>query len=115
VSVAELLSVELAQNRNRGGNMQKCRFYVCPSAATALISTGEGCFPAAGESAAAGGEAATRSTKFRFSQGEKRKLRAYGARDVTRRIPTRFSAQLHSGRRDAKKLYPDKRGGALFR
>lgn len=48
VSVAELLSGELAQNRNRGGNMQKCRFYVCPVCGNALVSTGEGAFSCCG-------------------------------------------------------------------
>ena len=48
VSVAELLSGELAQNRNRGGNMQKCRFDVCPVCGNVLVSTGEGAFSCCG-------------------------------------------------------------------
>lgn len=48
VSVAELLSGELAQNRNRSGNMQKCRFYVCPVCGNVLVSTGEGAFSCCG-------------------------------------------------------------------
>lgn len=44
VSVAELLSGEYVQNRNRHGNMLKSRFYVCPVCSNAVFATGEGAF-----------------------------------------------------------------------
>lgn len=50
VSVAELLSGEYVQNRNRHGNMQKSRFYVCPVCGNAMFATGEGSFSCCGVS-----------------------------------------------------------------
>ncbi|MEZ4510168.1 MAG: helix-turn-helix domain-containing protein [Eubacteriales bacterium] len=48
VSVAELLSGEFAQNRNRHGNMFKSRFYVCPVCGNAIVAAGEGSFSCCG-------------------------------------------------------------------
>jgi DNA-binding XRE family transcriptional regulator/desulfoferrodoxin (superoxide reductase-like protein) len=50
VSVAELLSGEYVQNRNRHGNMLKSRFYVCPVCGNAMFATGEGAFSCCGVS-----------------------------------------------------------------
>ena len=50
VSVAELLSGEYVQNRNRHGNMLKSRFYVCPVCGNAMFATGEGSFSCCGVS-----------------------------------------------------------------
>ena len=50
VSVAELLSGEYVQNRNRHGNMLKSRFYVCPVCSNAMFATGEGSFSCCGVS-----------------------------------------------------------------
>lgn len=48
ISVAELLSGECVQNRNRHANMQKSRFYVCPVCGNAMFATGEGSFSCCG-------------------------------------------------------------------
>ena len=50
ISVAELLSGEYVQNRNRHGNMLKSRFYVCPVCGNAIFATGEGSFSCCGVS-----------------------------------------------------------------
>ena len=41
VSVTELFSGETVTNSNRGGNMKRARFYVCPICGNALLSVGE--------------------------------------------------------------------------
>lgn len=41
VSVAELLSGEQMINENRGGNLQRAHFYVCPVCGNALFSIGQ--------------------------------------------------------------------------
>ena len=48
ISVAELLSGECVQNRNRHANMQKSWFYVCPVCGNAMFATGEGSFSCCG-------------------------------------------------------------------
>ncbi|MCE5188977.1 MAG: helix-turn-helix domain-containing protein [Eubacteriales bacterium] len=48
ISVAELLSGEYVQNRNRHGNMLKSRFYVCPVCGNVMFATGEGSFSCCG-------------------------------------------------------------------
>ena len=50
VSVAELISGDCAVNRNRGGNMARMRFYVCPVCGNILWSVGEGAFSCCGVS-----------------------------------------------------------------
>ena len=41
VSVPELLSGQTLSNRNRGGNMLRGKFYVCPVCGNAIHATGE--------------------------------------------------------------------------
>ncbi len=48
VSVAELLSGEFATNRNRGGNMARGLFYVCPVCGNVLHAMGMGSFSCCG-------------------------------------------------------------------
>ncbi len=48
VSVAELLSGECVQNKNRHGNMLKSKFYVCPVCGNAIFAAGEGSFSCCG-------------------------------------------------------------------
>lgn len=48
VSVAELLSGACVVNKNRCGNMQKGRFYVCPVCGNVLFAMGEGAFSCCG-------------------------------------------------------------------
>ena len=47
-SVAELLSGECVQNKNRHGNMLKSRFYVCPVCGNVIFAAGEGAFSCCG-------------------------------------------------------------------
>lgn len=44
VSVAELLSGESITNKNRGGNIRKIKFYVCPVCGNIIAAMGEGSF-----------------------------------------------------------------------
>lgn len=48
VSVAELLSGESITNKNRGGNIAKLKFYVCPVCGNIVFSLGEGAFSCCG-------------------------------------------------------------------
>ena len=48
VSVAELLSGENIINKNRGGNIKKAKFYVCPVCGNIIFSMGEGAFSCCG-------------------------------------------------------------------
>ena len=48
VSVAELLSGEYVVNRNRSGNLNRMRFYVCPVCGNVIWSVGEGAFSCCG-------------------------------------------------------------------
>ena len=48
VSVAELLSGECVVNRNRSGNLNRMRFYVCPVCGNVIWSVGEGAFSCCG-------------------------------------------------------------------
>ncbi len=48
VSVAELLSGEHIENRNRAGNMLRSRFYVCPICGNVIHSIGSGAFSCCG-------------------------------------------------------------------
>ena len=48
VSVAELLSGENIVNKNRGGNIAKMKFYVCPVCGNVVFSMGEGAFSCCG-------------------------------------------------------------------
>lgn len=48
VSVAELLSGENVVNKNRGGNITKMKFYVCPVCGNVVFSMGEGAFSCCG-------------------------------------------------------------------
>jgi len=50
VSVAELLSGEPMENKNRAANMKKSIFYVCPICANVIHSVGEGAFSCCGVS-----------------------------------------------------------------
>lgn len=48
VSVAELISGENIVNKNRGGNIRKAKFYVCPVCGNIIVSMGEGAFSCCG-------------------------------------------------------------------
>lgn len=48
VSVAELLSGECVVNRNRSGNMQRTKFYICPVCGNIIHAVGEGAFSCCG-------------------------------------------------------------------
>lgn len=48
VSVAELLSGEYVVNRNRSGNPERARFYICPICGNVIWSMGEGAFSCCG-------------------------------------------------------------------
>ena len=48
VSVAELLSGQCLQNRNRGGNLLRSKFYVCPVCGNILHAMGEGAYSCCG-------------------------------------------------------------------
>ena len=48
VSVAELLSGECVVNRNRSGNPERARFYICPICGNVIWSMGEGAFSCCG-------------------------------------------------------------------
>jgi len=48
VSMAELFSGQLSENRNRSGNMKKAVFYVCPVCGNVIMATGEGSFSCCG-------------------------------------------------------------------
>jgi desulfoferrodoxin (superoxide reductase-like protein)/DNA-binding XRE family transcriptional regulator len=48
VSVAELLSGEMVENRNRGGNMLRGSFYVCPVCGNVIHAVGKGAFSCCG-------------------------------------------------------------------
>lgn len=48
VSVSELLSGQCMQNRNRGGNLLRSRFYVCPLCGNIIHAMGEGAYSCCG-------------------------------------------------------------------
>lgn len=48
VSVAELLSGQCMENRNRAGNLLRSKFYVCPVCGNVIHATGEGAFSCCG-------------------------------------------------------------------
>ncbi len=48
VSVAELLSGDCTENRNRAGNLLRGKFYVCPVCGNVIFSAGEGSFSCCG-------------------------------------------------------------------
>ena len=48
VSVAELFTGELYTNTNRGGNMKKAVFYVCPLCGNIIAAAGQGSFSCCG-------------------------------------------------------------------
>ncbi|MBR4068173.1 MAG: helix-turn-helix domain-containing protein [Clostridia bacterium] len=50
VSVAELLSGNCIQNRNRSGNLMRSRFYVCPVCGNIIHAMGEGSYSCCGVS-----------------------------------------------------------------
>lgn len=50
VSVAELLSGNCIQNRNRSGNLLRSRFYVCPVCGNIIHAMGEGSYSCCGVS-----------------------------------------------------------------
>ncbi|MBO5501789.1 MAG: helix-turn-helix domain-containing protein [Clostridia bacterium] len=50
VSVSELLSGQWAQNRNRGGNLLRSKFYVCPVCGNILHAMGDGAYSCCGVS-----------------------------------------------------------------
>lgn len=48
ISVAELLSGDCVNNRNRSGNMMRTKFYVCPVCGNVIHAVGEGVFSCCG-------------------------------------------------------------------
>ncbi len=50
VSVTELLSGQLMQNQNRGGNLLRSRFYVCPVCGNIIHAMGAGAYSCCGVS-----------------------------------------------------------------
>ncbi len=48
VSVSELLSGQCMQNRNRGGNLLRSKFYVCPLCGNIIHAVGEGSYSCCG-------------------------------------------------------------------
>ena len=48
ISVSELLSGQCMQNRNRGGNLLRSRFYVCPLCSNIIHAMGEGAYSCCG-------------------------------------------------------------------
>lgn len=48
ISIAELLTGDIAQNANRSGNMLKSKFYVCPLCGNVIHTMGEGSYSCCG-------------------------------------------------------------------
>lgn len=48
VSVSELLSGQCMQNRNRGGNLLRSKFYICPLCGNIIHAMGEGAYSCCG-------------------------------------------------------------------
>lgn len=48
VSIAELLTGDPQENRNRAGNLKKLNFYVCPLCGNVITAVGEGAFSCCG-------------------------------------------------------------------
>lgn len=48
ISLAELLTGEYVENRNRSGNMKKVAFYVCPVCGNVIQATGNGSYSCCG-------------------------------------------------------------------
>ncbi|MCQ2437128.1 MAG: helix-turn-helix domain-containing protein [Clostridia bacterium] len=48
VSVSELLTGAVAENKNRGANMRRSKFYICPVCGNVIHAMGEGAFSCCG-------------------------------------------------------------------
>lgn len=114
VSVAELLSGECVVNRNRSGNLNRMRFYVCPVCGNVIWSVGEGAFSCCGitlpplEAEAAEGE-----HEIRLERVEDETLVTLD-HPMTKTHFISFLAFVSSDRVQFVKLYPEGPAEARF-
>lgn len=114
VSLAELLTGELAENTNRSGNMKKVVFYVCPVCGNIIQATGNGDYNCCGiklpaleaENSAPGHEIQTESV-----DGE---LYVTMNHEMTKEHYLSFFAYVNGNQVQLIKLYPEQEAECRF-
>ena len=114
VSLAELLTGELAENMNRAGNMKKVVFYLCPVCGNIIQATGNGAYSCCGiqlpaleaESSAPGHEIQVES-----ADGE---LYVTMDHDMTKEHYISFMAYVTGNQVQMIKLYPEQEAECRF-
>jgi len=114
-SVAELLSGEFAENRNRSSNLLRGCFYVCPVCGNVITSSGEGAFSCCGimlPSLEAEQPDETHQILVEKDDGEYYVTMTH---PMTKEHSVSFLAYVTSGRIQFVKLYPEQEPEARFR
>lgn len=114
VSVAELLSGERVENRNRSGNMARGCFYVCPICGNVIRSIGSGAFSCCGVSLPVlEAEPADEAHEIRIEQVEA-DYYVTMPHPMERAHFLSFFAYVTMDRVDFRKLYPEQDTSARF-
>ncbi len=115
VSVAELLSGEVAINKNVPSNMKKSKFYVCPICGNAIHSMGEGVFSCCGvRLPILEAEAADEEHKFSIENIEN-DIFIYMEHPMSKKHYIAFAAYVTDSHIQMEKLYPEQTPQLRFR
>jgi transcriptional regulator with XRE-family HTH domain len=114
VSVAELLRGQLAENRNRAGNLSRSHFHVCPLCGNVIWSVGEGSYSCCGVTLPSiEPEEAEGEHRFRMEQIEYDWYITFD-HPMTREHYLTFAAYVTTDRVQLVKLYPQQEAAVRF-
>lgn len=111
ISVTELMSGKLTENKNKAGNVFKTKFYVCPVCGNVLTAIGDACVTCCGISLVA--EEAENSDDVIITKdfGE---IYVKVKSPMTKEDHLSFIAYVSADEVDFKKLYPEQEPDARF-
>ena len=113
VSVAELLSGENIVNQNRGGNILRLKFYVCPVCGNVITALGEGSFSCCGTKLPALSAEKAEENSFEIERPEGDIFLRFN-HPMTKEHYISFAAYVTYNGIVIKKLYPEQEAEVRF-
>lgn len=114
VSVSELISGSLAENKNKSANMRKSKFYVCPVCANVITATGEAAISCCGVALPALEAEKSEDEDFASVQKDGAELYVSLKHEMTKSHYVSFVSYVTTDRVQTVKLYPEGTASARF-
>lgn len=115
VSVPELLTGEIAVNRNLSANLKRARFYVCPVCGNVIFAMGEGAYSCCGIRLPALEEEAAGAEHLLKTEIIENELYVTADHPMEKNHYISFIAYVNEGTLQLQKLYPEQEVQVYFR